>query len=142
MSLMTVVDFGHKRLWMIVEFNNPIHVNIPTVVNTAFLQHVQVCMCGPGHVKKCQWDWGCFFFRHAELNSKFDVMTTDEVTLNRLEVGTGFSVIFCFCRLRPLRVSLKFFPEIFTPNRLFPPRSLGLRDLLQTILLFHPRSGI
>ena len=35
----------------------------------------------------------------------------------------GFSVIFCFCRLRLLRVSLKLFPETFTHHWLIPPWS-------------------
>ena len=42
----------------------------------------------------------CFFLRHIELNSRFIVMTTDEVTLDRPKVGMGFSVICGFCRLR------------------------------------------
>ena len=57
------------------------------------------------------------------LNSRFTVMTIDEVTLNRPEVFPGFSVIFWFSRLRPVQPALKFSTEIFTPYRLFPPWS-------------------
>ena len=46
-----------------------------------------------------------------------------KVSFNRLEVIAGFSVLFCFCWLRPTRASLKFFAEIFTPNRIIPPQS-------------------
>ena len=42
----------------------------------------------------------CFFLRHEELNSRFIVMTIDEVTWDRPKIGTGFSVICGFCRLR------------------------------------------
>ena len=42
-------------------------------------------------------------------------MTIDEVTLDRPEVGTGFSVICGFCRLGLSRFALKFSTEIFAP---------------------------
>ena len=61
-----------------------------------------------------------FLLSAIELNSRFNVVTI-EVTLNRPEVFLGFSVIFCFCRLRPFGIALKFSTEIFTPYRLFPP---------------------
>ena len=44
-----------------------------------------------------------------ELNSRFNVMTIDEVALNRPESLLGFSVIFCFCRLETLLVRLEVF---------------------------------
>ena len=50
-------------------------------------------------------------------------MTMNEVTLDRPEVGTGFSVICGFCRLGPYRVAVKFFSEIFSPYGSFPPLS-------------------
>ena len=52
-----------------------------------------------------------------------EVMTIDEVALDRPEVGTGFSVIGCVCRLRLSRFSLKFLSEFFTPYGRFPPWS-------------------
>ena len=51
------------------------------------------------------------------------MMTIDEVTLNRPEDFLGFSVILCFCRLRPFQFAVKISTEIFTPYRLFPPSS-------------------
>ena len=47
-------------------------------------------------------------------------MTLDEVTLDRPEVRTGFSVIRRFCRLRLSRFIMKFSAEIFAPYRLVP----------------------
>ena len=50
-----------------------------------------------------EWDRASSMYfsgRHVELNSRFTVKTTDEVTLDRPEVGTGFGVICGFCRLR------------------------------------------
>ena len=58
-----------------------------------------------------------------DLNSRFVVMTIDEVTMDRREVGTGFSVICWFCRLRLSRFALKFSTEIFTPHGVLPPWS-------------------
>ena len=59
----------------------------------------------------------------TQLNSRFIVMTIDEVTLDRPEVGTGFSVICCLCRLRLSRFALTFCAEIFAPYGRFPPWS-------------------
>ena len=67
-----------------------------------------------------------FFFRHVELNTRFNVMTINEVTLNRPEVFPGFSVIFCFCRLKPFRFALKFSTEIFTSLQVVP--TFGFSD--------------
>ena len=50
-------------------------------------------MSRPRNINVFQWIWECFFLRHVELKSRFNVMTTDEVTLDRLEVGTGFSAV-------------------------------------------------
>ena len=46
------------------------------------------------------------------------MMTINKVSFNRPEVVAGFSDIMCFCWLRPIRVSLKFLAEIFTPYKL------------------------
>ena len=115
-----------------------IHIDIPETVSTAFFQDVQICVRNPGHVNAFQWDWECFFFRHVKLKSKFDVMAINEVTLQWPEVIVDFSVIFCFCRLRPLRVSLNVFTNGSPHQRGFS----DFHDLFKTILLFHPRSGI
>ena len=83
-------------------------------------------------------DWEGFFLQHVELNWRFNVMTMNEVTFHWPNVSSGFSVIFCFCRLKALRVSFKIFPEIFAPyggSRLRV--SSGIRGLFLTILLFH-----
>ena len=93
------------------------------IVNTFFLQHIQICTSSPAHINVFQWNRECFFFRHIGLNSWFNVMTMDEVTLKRPEVSPGFGVIFWFCRLRPFRFALKFSTETFAPCRLFPPWS-------------------
>ena len=50
----------------------------------------------PGHINILPW------------SSRFDVITINEVSFNRPEVVAGFGVTFCFCWLRPIRVSLKF----------------------------------
>ena len=50
-------------------------------------------------------------------------MTTDEATLKRPKIVTGFSVISRFCRFRLSRFAFKFSTEIFAPYGLFPPWS-------------------
>ena len=65
----------------------------------------------------------------TELNSRFIVMTMDEVTLNRPEVGTGFSVICGFCRLR---LSLRVLSEHLLSK--FPPRLTHSQERFLVIL--------
>ena len=81
----------------------------------------------------------CFFFRHVDLTSRFIVMSIDEVTLNRPEVGTSFSVLFCFCRFETLLVRLKVLHWDLYSLRFFPASEwvLGICSLSKTILLFH-----
>ena len=52
------------------------------------------------------WNRECFFLGHTELNSRFIVMTINEVTFDWPEVFPGFGVICCFCglRLSPIRL--------------------------------------
>ena len=61
-----------------------------------FLHDVQISMRRQNKIIVFQWNKESFFLRHVELNSRFIVMTIDEVTLDRPEVGTGFSVICLF----------------------------------------------
>ena len=71
-------------------------------------------------------------------------MTTIDEILNRQGVGTDFSVICRFCRLRLSRSTLKFSTEIFAPYGLVPALEWvhGIRSLFLTILLFHLLLGI
>ena len=69
-------------------------IDIPIIVKTFFLHDVQISMSGPGYVNVFQWNKECLFLRHIQLNSRFIVVTTDEVTLDRPEIGKGFSFIF------------------------------------------------
>ena len=67
--------------------------------------HPGLCVCScRGHVNILQWYWECFFLRHAELNSRFNMMTINKVSFNRTEVVAGFSVVFGFCWLRPFEL--------------------------------------
>ena len=100
---------------------------VSIIVNTFFLKHVQICITRPaGHVNVFPWNWECFFLWHKELNSRFIVMTISEVTLNRPNIFSGFSVSFCFCRLKPFRLALKFSTESFIPYKLVSRNSWTL----------------
>ena len=80
-------------------------------------------MCSPG--RQCIWE--CFFFRYMELNSRFDVMTTNVIPFDRTKIATGFSVIRYFvCWLRPV-TSSKVCSEFFASYKLIPCRS-GFSD--------------
>ena len=72
------------------------------------------------------------------------VVTIDEVTLDWPTVGTGFSVIIGFSRLRLSRFTMKFSADIFASLRLVPALEevLGIRSLFLTILLYHLLLGL
>ena len=70
-----------------------IHIDVPIIVNTTFLQHVLVCLCSSGHVNVFQWNWECFFRLHVELKWRFDVMTINEIPFHRLKIVSNFPVI-------------------------------------------------
>ena len=128
-SRTTVVpwEFSFNR----VNFVNPFQESdkflsastFPIVIDTLLLHDVQISVSRPCYIDVFQWNKECFFFRDTELNSKLNVMTIDEVTLNGPSVSSGFSVVSCFCRLKPFWFALKFSTEIFTSYRLFPPWS-------------------
>ena len=68
-------------------------IDIPIVIDTFFLHDVHISVGRSCYINVFQWNKECCFLRHMELNSRFIVMSIDEVTVNRPEVGTGFSVI-------------------------------------------------
>ena len=110
-----------SREWILWIRQTSVRIDIPVVINTFLLHDVQISTSRPCYANVFQWNSECFFLCHMELNSRFIVMTIDEVTLDRTEVGTGFIVIFWFCRLRLSRFALKCSTEIFAPCGLFPP---------------------
>ena len=113
-----------------------IHIDVPRIVNTAFLQHIQGRMGSPDHVNVFQGNWECVFFRHGELNSRFDVMTISEIPFDRPEISAGFCVISCFVyRLRLLKTSLKVSSEIFTWCKLVPHESEFSDSMLSSVQL-------
>ena len=76
-------------------------------------------MSSPDHVNVLQWYWECFFLRHVELNSRFDVMTINVIPFDRPKIVTDFSVIRNFVYwLRLVRTSSKVLTELFTSFRL------------------------
>ena len=70
-----------------------VRIDIPIVIDTFLLHDVQISASRPCYINAFQWNRECFFLRHVELSSRFIVMTIHEVTLDRPEVCTGFSVI-------------------------------------------------
>ena len=112
-----------------------VRIDVPTVIRTFLLHDVQISVSRPCYINVFQWKRECFFLRHIELNSKFMVMTTDEVTLNRPEVRLGFSLICWFCRLTLSSFTLKFTTEICAPFGLFPPQS-GFPEMVVSVWQF------
>ena len=115
------------------------HIDIPIILNTAFLQHIQGRMCPPDHVNVSQWYWARCNFRHMELNSRYDVSPSMDQ-----KFIAGFCVIFWFVFwLRLLRTSLKVFLWDLHSLQVGPAWEwiFGLLDLFQTILLLHLRLG-
>ena len=116
-------SFDFTRIWQIL-----VLIDNPVIVDAFFLHHIQICVGRPCHIDVLQWNRECFLFRNVKLNSRFNVMTIDELTLCRPKVCAGFNVIFWCCRLRVFRFALQFTTEIFTPYGLLPPWS-GFSEL-------------
>ena len=59
-----------------------------------FLQHyIPGCICSPGHVDVCQWNWEWCFFRHVQFDSGFYVMTGNKIAWDRPEIIPSFTII-------------------------------------------------
>ena len=111
-------------------------IDIPTVVNMAFLQHLQGGVCCPDDVNVPHWYW--------EVHSWFNVMTINVIPFDRPEFVGGFIVN------RHLRLTVETRPTLLADHlcalrlsRINPVLRwiLGLHDLFQTIWLFHLRSA-
>ena len=85
--------FVRSRIWTLRILSMNLTNFDPHRQSSSRQRSVQICARSPGHVNVFQWNWECFFFLHVELNSKFDVMTMNEVSF---KVIADFSVIFCF----------------------------------------------
>ena len=87
-----------------------LRINVPTVIDTFLLQHVQGRLC-PGHVNIPQWDWERFSPRHIKLNSRFHVMTINVIPFDRPKI---------VCWLRLVRTSSKTTTELCSSEGLTP----------------------
>ena len=87
------------------------------------------------YINVFQWNRECFFLRHVELNSRFIMVTTDKVTLDRPKIVTGSASSVGSDGWGPSgsssrsRVALKFSVEIFPPYGRLPPQS-GFSDFV------------
>ena len=99
--------------------------------STSQWSYVRICMNWPCCINVFQWNRECSFLRHVELNSRFIVMTTDEVTLNRPQVGLQRHLLVLSGETLPIH----FWSS---PLR----SSLGMRSISLTILLYHLQLGI
>ena len=57
------------------------------------------------------------------MNSRFNMMTINEISLNRLTVISGFCVIFGFYRLKLFHIASRFSAEALSSYRRFPSQS-------------------
>ena len=103
-------------------------------------------MCSRGHVNVFQWNWERAFLRHAELNSRFDVMTIKcnflRSTKNRYRASP--SSVFSSVGWDSVRTSSKSLRiELFTSYKLFPPSKwiFGIHDLFQTTFTVQSAIG-
>ena len=62
-----------REFWSWV-WQTKIHIDVPIIVNTAFLQHVPICLCTSGHVNVFHWYWRMFLLSapEAELEGRRD----------------------------------------------------------------------
>ena len=65
------------RVWQ-----NSVFLDISIVVNSFFLCNVQVWMSWHGNINVLQWNGKGLFSRHVQLNSRLNMMTIHEISLN------------------------------------------------------------
>ena len=66
-------------------------------------------MSRPSNINVFQWNRECFFLRHEELKSRFNVMAINAVTLDRPEVGPGLQRHLLVLPVEHLPVRLEVF---------------------------------
>ena len=91
-------------------------------MNTALLQHVQVCVCSTGHVNVSQWYWELFFLQHIQLKSMFNAMTTYVIPFDPPKIVAGFTV----------QLSSKITTELFASCGLIPYKSEFAENLISS----------
>ena len=57
------------------------------------LHNIQGCMSRSGNVDVLRWNRKCFFFRHVQIHSWYNVMTVNEISRDRPEVTFSFLII-------------------------------------------------
>ena len=55
-------------------------IDIPIIIDAAFLHNIQVCMSSSGDVNVFQWNRERLFSRRVKLDSGFNVMAVCEVS--------------------------------------------------------------
>ena len=66
-------------------------IDIPIVVDAAFLQNIQVRMSSSGYINICQWKKEWFFSRRVKFDSGFNLMAVYEVSWHGPEVVCRFT---------------------------------------------------
>ena len=106
------------RIWQIST-----SVDIPVVINSFFLCHIQIGVSWRDDINVFQWNREWFFFRHIEMNSRFNMMTINKVSLNRPKVFPIFSVIFLFFKSKLFPIALRHSAKSLSPYGEFPSQS-------------------
>ena len=121
------------RIWQM-----SVGIDIPAIVNTLFLHHIEIGMCGPGFISVIQWNWECFFLRHVELNSRFiDGDKWSHLVSTRRLFWLQRHLLILSVEALPIR--LEVLPWDLHSLR-FDRASewvLGIRSHFLTILLYH-----
>ena len=85
-----------------------VHVDVPMILNKLFLHHIHISMRRPSYINVSVEHKECFFFRHVELNSKFNVVTIKmKSPCIAQKFFSGFSVIFQFLSVETLPLRLE-----------------------------------
>ena len=122
------------RIW---QFS--ISVDIPIVINSFFLWNVQVGMSWPDDINVFQWIGEWFFFWHVLLNSRFDMMTVNQVSWNRPEVFLSFRVIFLFLQVETLPCRLENLRWDSLSSRCVPSQSGFLEFVVSPLIMLLNR---
>ena len=128
-----------SRIWW-----SSIRVHIPIIINAFLLYHSQIGVSGSCYINVFQWNREWFFFWHMELNSRFIVMTIDEVILNRTKVFQRLQSHLLILSVEDFPVRLEVLHWDFHSLQFVTTWEwvLGIRNLFRLILLYHLQLGI
>ena len=112
-------------------------IDIPTVIDAAFMHNIQVCMCSSGDVSVFQWIREWFFSRRVKFDSWFNVMAVwSFLTWTKSFITISLEVVEVETLLILQENLHEFLLELDVPKSRW---MFSVPDLLQKVWFVHLR---